>query len=89
MVVAHHAAKPYGPTGGGWPVQGPVSSAWLGPFFMVNAAFGMGLLFFLAGYFVARSYDRKGTEGFLRDRFKRIGVPLVRLGHYDVTLRSR
>jgi surface polysaccharide O-acyltransferase-like enzyme len=77
IVIAHHAAQPYGPTGGAWPVTDPGNIAWLGPFFMVNAAFGMGLLFLLAGYFVPGSYDRKGPRRFLRDRWTRIGVPLV------------
>jgi glucans biosynthesis protein C len=76
MVVAHHAAQPYGPTGGAWPVSDAANIEALGSFFLVNAAFGMGLLFFLAGYFVPGSYDRKGASLFLRDRWVRIGLPL-------------
>jgi glucan biosynthesis protein C len=68
LVVVHHAAQPYGPTGGDWVVSDPASMTWLGPFFTVNAAFGMGLLFFLAGYFVPRSYDRRGAKPFLSSR---------------------
>jgi glucans biosynthesis protein C len=37
----------------------------------------MSLLFFLSGCFVWRSLERKGTWGFLRDRFTRIGLPLA------------
>lgn len=77
MVVAHHAAQPYGPTGGAWPVTDPANLEWLGSFFLVNAAFGMGLLFLLAGYFVPSSYDRKGAKRFLKDRWSRIGLPLT------------
>lgn len=77
MVVAHHAAQPYGPTGGAWPVADPANLEWLGSFFLVNAAFGMGLLFLLAGYFVPGSYDRKGRSRFLKDRWARIGQPLL------------
>ena len=77
LVVAHHSAQPYGPTGGEWAVTDPANTEWLGPFFAVNAAFGLGLLFLLAGYFVPRSYDRKGGRRFLKDRWGRIGVPLV------------
>jgi surface polysaccharide O-acyltransferase-like enzyme len=43
----------------------------------VNAAFFMGLFFLISGYFVPRSFDRKGPLMFLRDRFKRIGLPLL------------
>lgn len=77
LVVAHHSAQAYGPTGGDWPVEDRANSDWLGPFFAVNAAVGLGLLFLLAGYFVPRSYDRKGASRFVRDRWQRIGVPLA------------
>ena len=77
LVVAHHAGQAYGPTGGDWPVEESGNIDWLGSFFSVNAAFFMGLLFLLAGYFVPRSYDRRGMGEFLKGRWKRIGVPLV------------
>jgi glucans biosynthesis protein C len=77
IVIVHHAAQAYGPTGGTWPVTDPHSSDWFRPFYTVNAAIGMGLLFFLAGYFVPRSYDRKGLRRFGKDRWSRIGLPLL------------
>lgn len=77
LVIAHHAGQTYGPTGGDWPVTETESIDWLGSFFAVNAAFFMGLLFLLAGYFVPRSYDRRGIGDFLKGRWKRIGVPLI------------
>lgn len=77
LVVAHHAAQPYGPPGADWPVDDPVSSDLLGPFFMFNAAFFMGFFFFISGYFVSGSYDRKGTGAFVRDRIIRLGIPLL------------
>lgn len=77
LVVAHHAAQPYGPTGGEWPVDDPVSSIWLGVFFLFNSAFFMGFFFFISGYFVSGSYDRKGAAAFVRDRIIRLGIPLV------------
>jgi peptidoglycan/LPS O-acetylase OafA/YrhL len=77
LVVAHHAGQAYGPTGGDWPVTEPESMDWLGSFFAVNASFFMGLLFLLAGYFVPRSYDRRGPGVFLKGRWKRLGIPLV------------
>lgn len=75
--MAHHAAQPYGPTGGEWPVDDPVSSNLLGPFFLFNSTFFMGFFFFLSGYFVSGSYDRKGGTAFVRDRIVRLGIPLV------------
>ncbi|MFK7881462.1 acyltransferase family protein [Roseobacter sp.] len=77
LVVAHHAAQPYGPTGGEWPIDDPVSNNWLGAFFLFNSAFFMGFFFFISGYFVSGSYDRKGGVAFVRDRVIRLGVPLV------------
>lgn len=75
MVIVHHAAQAYGPTGGFWPVTDEAQSDWFRPFYSINAAVGLGLLFFLAGYFVPTAYDRKGGARFVRDRWKRIGWP--------------
>lgn len=77
LVVAHHAAQPYGPTGGEWPVDDPASNPWLGAFFALNAAFFMGFFFMIAGYFTGGSYDRKGGVAFVRGRLVRLGVPLA------------
>jgi fucose 4-O-acetylase-like acetyltransferase len=77
LVVAHHAGRPYGPTGGAWPVSDPASSDLLLPFFALNAAFFMGFFFLIAGYFVEGSYDRKGSWPFLRSRLIRLGIPLL------------
>lgn len=77
MVIIHHAAQAYGPTGGFWPVQDTATTDWFRPFYTVNAAVGLGLLFLLAGFLVPRPYARKGPRRFLRDRWVRLGVPLV------------
>jgi fucose 4-O-acetylase-like acetyltransferase len=77
LVIAHHAAQAYGPTGGQWPIFSPERSALLGPFFAVNASFFMGLFFLISGYFVPRAFDRKGATTFLQDRFQRLGIPLL------------
>src|SRR5215471_701681 len=77
FVIIHHAAQAYGPTGGFWPVHDRAQSSWFTPFYTANAAFGMGLMFLLAGYFVPPSYDRKGARLFLTGRWLRIGTPLA------------
>jgi len=43
----------------------------------VLQAFFMALLFFIAGYFAAASYDRKGAGRFVRDRLFRLGLPTL------------
>jgi surface polysaccharide O-acyltransferase-like enzyme len=77
MVIVHHAGQAYGPTGGEWPIANPTRAVILEPFFTVNAAFGLGLLFLLAGYFVPHASDRKGASRFLVDRLIRLGLPLL------------
>ena len=77
LVVAHHAAQPYGPTGGDWPLFKPERAAILGPFFAVNAAFFMGLFFFISGYFLPAAGDRKGLKRLLQDRLQRLGIPVL------------
>lgn len=76
FVVVHHAAQAYGPTGGFWPVHDQAQSDWFRPFYTANAAFGLALLFLIAGYFTVASYDRKGPARFLKERWARIGLPL-------------
>lgn len=80
LVVSHHAAQPYGPTGGAWPIADPVSSPVLLPFFVLNAAFFMGFFFLIAGYFTEAPFERKGAGAFVASRLVRLGVPLVVLG---------
>ena len=77
LVVAHHAAQPYGPTGGDWPLFNPERAAILGPFFAVNAAVFMGLFFFISGYFLPAAGDRKGLKRLLQDRLQRLGIPVL------------
>jgi surface polysaccharide O-acyltransferase-like enzyme len=77
FVIIHHAAQAYGPTGGFWPIHDPAQSDWFAPFYTANAAFGMGLMFLIAGYFAATSFERKGARLFLRGRWMRIGIPLL------------
>ncbi len=77
LVVAHHAAQAYGPTGGVWVVDDPLKAQWLGKFFFINASYMMGLYFFISGYFMVFSIRNKTATVFLRDRLKRLGIPLL------------
>ncbi|MGW6279584.1 acyltransferase family protein [Kribbella sp. NPDC055071] len=80
LVVLHHLAGVYS----GMPVwyytERPTSGAvglGLSVFLLLNQSWFMGAFFLLSGYFSPASYDRKGPRAFLRDRFVRLGVPLV------------
>lgn len=77
LVVAHHAGQPYGPTGGAWLIFNPERANILGAFFATNAAFFMGLFFLISGYFLPGAYERRGAKTFLKDRFWRLGIPIL------------
>jgi fucose 4-O-acetylase-like acetyltransferase len=51
-----------------------VFSQW---FLVVNQSYFMCLFFFISGFFTPSSFDRKGRVDFLKDKFKRLGVPLL------------
>jgi len=89
LVVAHHAAQAYGPTGGSWPVGEEPRSALLGVMISVNAMFFMGLFFFVSGYFTPGALARKGPRAFVVDRFLRFGVPCGLVLTLTATLRGR
>lgn len=40
-------------------------------------AYFMGILFFIAGYLIPGSYERKGARKFVQDRLKRLGIPTL------------
>jgi glucans biosynthesis protein C len=83
LVVLHHVAVTYGAPGGWYYHEFARSRLDLPTtlvltfFVVINQAFFMGLFFFIAGYFTPRSYDRKGSGGFTKDRLLRLGIPIV------------
>lgn len=91
LVLAHHAVLAYHPFAPpvaaslvtqprAWQVFPVVDSQrWSGFALFVgfNDVFFMSLMFFLSGLFVWKSLERKGSTGFLRDRFLRLGLPFV------------
>jgi hypothetical protein len=84
LVVLHHTALTYGASGLWFyhelsPSANP-SSVVLTLFTATNQAFSMGFLFLLAGHFTPGSLERKGYARFLRDRFLRLGLPLLAFG---------
>ncbi len=77
LVVAHHAAQAYGPTGGSWPIMETARSDLLGPFFTVNRSFFMSLFFMISGYFTVMSFDASGAQRFVKGRLARLGLPVL------------
>ena len=82
FVIFHHAGQAYG-DGGEWgyiPSNPAETIPWIWHFFSTNAAFFMGLYFFISGYFVPGSYERQGFGTFVTKKILRLGVPLLLMG---------
>jgi hypothetical protein len=92
LVLAHHSAVAYFrgvPTSRSPLLETPMlwrafpavdphaHSALLALFLGFNDTFFMALMFFVSGLFVWPSLMRKGNAPFLRDRFKRLGIPFL------------
>jgi surface polysaccharide O-acyltransferase-like enzyme len=76
-----HACDTYSPFGNWYYVDRPESGLATKLFFGIYQsflqAFFMAALFFIAGYFSAAAFDRKGFATFVRDRFLRLGLPTL------------
>lgn len=81
FVVLHHVAMVYGASAPFYYVEPPFTDPQgfqqLLIFALTNQAWHMGAFFLLAGYFTPRSFDRKGTTTFVKDRLIRLGIPLL------------
>jgi fucose 4-O-acetylase-like acetyltransferase len=81
LVLSMHACDTYSPFGNWYYVDRQPTGLGTKLFFAVYQsflqAFFMAVLFFIAGYFSAAAYDRKGFAPFIRDRFIRLGLPTL------------
>jgi peptidoglycan/LPS O-acetylase OafA/YrhL len=81
LVLSMHACDTYSPFGNWYYVDRPRSglgtSLVFGVYQSFLQAFFMAALFFIAGYFSAAAYDRRGFSAFLRDRLVRLGLPTL------------
>jgi len=79
FVVMHHLAVTYSGFGSWYYVEGThldvLSTIWFAFYLSFQQAYFMGLLFMIAGYFVAESYDRKDFGRFVGERFRRLVIP--------------
>jgi glucan biosynthesis protein C len=80
LVIFHHAALAYGGIGS-WgyrsPYHPPGSSSVLTAFNVINQSFFMGVFFLLSGYFSSIAAIKKTRGSFLKEKFKRLGVPTL------------
>jgi len=81
LVLSMHAVDTYSPFGNWYYVDrqptGLGTKLFFGVYQSFLQAFFMALLFFVAGYFSAPAFDRKGFAPFVRDRFLRLGLPTL------------
>lgn len=80
LILMLHIAITYGAEGSWYYKEhtGDVLSAVLLTMFTaVVQSFVLGFFFMISGYFTPGSYSRKGARTFLKDRFIRLGIPLV------------
>ncbi|MFZ0034228.1 MAG: acyltransferase [Sedimentisphaerales bacterium] len=80
LVILHHAIITYGAPGSWYYKEsnpGPITFAFFTLFVATNQAFFMGMFFMFGGFFTPSSYDRKGMAQFLKDRFMRLGIPII------------
>lgn len=81
LVIVFHTAITYGALGD-WTfidhtANDELSSILLTFFVILCQGFFMGLFFFISGYFIPRSIDRKGMAAFWKDRLLRLGLPFL------------
>lgn len=76
LIVFQHASFAYAPANW-WYFTDAQQQPLLAAFFVVNRSFRMSLFFLIAGYFMPYVLDRKGARAYLKDRFRRFGIPLL------------
>jgi peptidoglycan/LPS O-acetylase OafA/YrhL len=83
LVILHHIAVGYGGSGAWlvyessfYPIDG-LTVIIFTLFNAINQSYFMAFFFLLAGYFTPRSFEKKGTSTFSKDRLIRLGIPLV------------
>ena len=77
FVLLCHSSMSYSNLPIKWYVVDSGSSQFFDIYLLLCDVFVMTILFFIAGYFAIPSLQRKGTAAFLKNKFKRLGVPLL------------
>jgi surface polysaccharide O-acyltransferase-like enzyme len=75
MVVIHHSILAYVPSGTGAQINDPSNFIWFEKMALYFDNFFMFTFFMLSGLFVIRGIHKKGSLGFIIDRFIRLMVP--------------
>ncbi|SEI41360.1 Acyltransferase family protein [Dyadobacter koreensis] len=91
LVIIHHALVTYGAPGGWYyfektEITGAVIAMTMAV--SIDQSFFMGFFFFLSALFIPGSLKRKGSAVFVRDRFFRLGIPLIYYSLLQATIMN-
>ena len=75
--IVYHATMSYLPGPQIWPVIDTHRSVLLSGLFFVSHIFRMSTFFLIAGFFGHMVVEKRGVKAFVKDRAKRIALPLV------------
>jgi len=75
MVLIFHAGASYSSAVSFWPFHDQNPSRFVDILMLLADTFMMSILFFIAGYFALPSARKQGSWGFIKGKFKRIGLP--------------
>jgi len=75
LLIPYHVGMYY--VSWDWHVKSPVAHGALEPFMLLSAPWRLGLLFFVGGVAAQLLWAKRGSWGLLRDRSKRLLLPLL------------
>lgn len=75
LVLIFHAGAAYSSAVDFWPFHETTSSGIIDFYMLLGDVFMMSTLFFISGYFAVQSYNKRGGKGFLKHKFKVLGIP--------------
>lgn len=80
IVFYHHSAISFGASGGWYYISESVSEiakSLLSVNMGIDQSYFMSLFFFMSAYLLPGTFDKKGLKSFIKDRIKRLVVPLL------------
>lgn len=75
FVLIFHSGASYGSMVAFWPYHDPNPTEFVDILMLLFDVFMMSILFFIAGYFVLPSLQKRSGGEFIKDKFKQLGIP--------------
>ncbi len=81
LVIANHASQAYTSINTGWVIQQgnipEINDKIISLFLSINNSFFMALFFLISAYFIPASFEHKIPSKYLKERFIRLGIPII------------